>query len=91
MTWRIPEVGDKLWINPEFDKIAWERDWHKQLWYMRLSDGGAFQVERVVETEHTVCIKVFESPIEVAVSKETGQIWWFSGGPQMFLLEDSDG
>jgi hypothetical protein len=55
-----------------------------------LRDGGIFQVERSSETEHTFIIKLFESPIEVVVSKDTGGIWWHVGSPQMFLLEEGD-
>lgn len=90
MTWRIPHVGEKLWINPEFANLAWRSGWHKHIWFMWLRDGGSFLVEAVDERGSSVGIRLAESPIEVSVSKDNGNICG-SDGPQMFLFESDDG
>jgi len=90
MTWRIPKAGEMIRVNPDFHKLAYEKSWQKTLWYAYLMGDDAFKIERISESEHTIGIKLFESPISISVSRESGRIWWSANGPQMFLLEEED-
>ncbi len=88
MIWRIPKVGDRMVINPEFVKTT-----SRGSWAQKEKQIGILTVTKVEETDNDRLIIFFDKTSSTVVSKFDGAInhsWSYWQNVQVYLFADED-